>query len=903
MIAMSRFGIVPVFDVKQLGSSDHDSKNRLLTTLQEAVKQVQNIAELARTDGLTEDTPEACCLCEHLDRVFLYGLQEPQWGYWPWVRKFTHPAAQQDITSLPAVSTDLGYGRAWLLTSLNGGLLESYMRSFRQNLRLLRKGYSHSSLLREPQYLELLATLVSGLEYVPFKLNQNNALLDDTDAWKKIAVCQHSLLCSGSEDVVALPQGVSVMTISSTDSSTSSREDDSGIHSTRVSCATLSSLASPAEEVHVPDTCGCADCAAFLDRERIRRIINMDVVPPPSGDRSEDADIELEVTRVVLTRRKKAGHNGTRKTYSSTQSNEAAGTVLSIASEVKNVEVDSKVCTSFGTELGAEHRPAACLQGALCSEQGGADVGRFAAMAESAGSMRDSGCYAFVEGDRGAPDGCEGDEVKEEEEVAMVECEQKDEVFSIYDRREKCTSSVICEEVSSASGSGAEEKAAEPPRSASIEAELVMDTSKKEGLDIKVENNALLFLTLEIFDSDDEKLYKMFLAWKCFDGRGKLEAVYILMTNHFLYMLRPGVEVNQFIKEFSARLSEVKVVTVWVNYQGFSLTFSSEQKIDVATGYAELTRNILSSLDLAIRRTHRGIRCLPSIVSHCSEQLDAMKKLLARELKAREVDGLVVKDYRLVHWEKCIEALPGEYSCGPSVGGPLMWRFLEGDTRRERKKHWQPGYFLLRAGVLYRFSNQGDTIPSATYLISGVQCGSCQVVSNVGRPHALQLNLAPSGGACLQLAASNEAEMQRWVNALSEAGQASYHASGSMGGLVACCLVLVGDLVLTLVEGSRVLGVGVVIDLSAVRSEDNFCVMEFDGGEADSCAYNWIFWFATEEEKNEFLGIVSTLWQEMFKVPLEIAPLANGTLKKHCLERASQLEARLTHSKAFCLDS
>lgn len=897
---MSRFGMVPVFDVKQLGSSDHDSKNRLLTTLQEAVKQVQNVAELAGSGGLTEDTPEACCLCEHLDRVFLYGLQEPQWGYWPWVRKFTHPAAQQDITSLPEVSTDLGYGRAWLLTSLNGGLLESYMRSFRQNLRLLRKGYSHNSLLREPQYLELLATLVSGLEYVPFKLNQNNALLDDTNAWKKIAMCQHSLL---SEDIVALPQGVSVMTISSTDSSTSSREDDSGIHSTHVSCATLSSLASPAEEVHVPDTCGCADCTTFLDRERIRRIINMDVVPQASGNHREDADIELEVTRVVLTRRKKGGHIGTKKrtSPSSTDASEAVGAVLSMANEVKNAEVTNKVCTSFGNELGAEHRPVVCFQSVPCGEQGGADVERFAAMTELVGSMRDSGCYTFVDGDRGAPDGCEGDEAKEEK-VTADECEQKDEMFSIYDRRDESVSSVICEEESSANGCGAEGETAEPPVCAPIEAELVIDTSKKEGLDIRVENNALLFLALEIFDSDHEKLYKMFLAWKCFDGRGKLEPIYILMTNQFLYMLRQGAEVNQFLKDFSARLSEVKVVTVWLNYQGFSLTFRSEKKIDVATGYAELTRNILSSLDLAIRRTHRGIGCLPSIVSHCSEQLDAMKKLLAHELKAREGDGLVVKDYRLVHWEKCIQSLPGEYSCGPSVGGPLMWRFLEGNTRRERKKHWQPGYFLLRAGVLYRFSNQGDTIPSATYLISGVQCGSCQVVSNVGRPHALQLNLAPSGGACLQLAASNEAEMQRWVHALSEAGQASYHASGSMGGLVACCLVLVGDLVLTLVEGSRVLGVGVVIDLSAVRSEDNFCIMEFDSGEAESCAYNWIFWFATEEEKNEFLGIVSILWQEMFKVPLEIAPMTDGTLKKHCLERASQLEARLTHSKAFCLD-
>lgn len=897
---MSRFGIVPVFDVKQLGSSDHDAKNSLLTALQEAIKQVQNVAEPAGTNGLTEDSPEACWLCEHLDRVLLYGLQEPQWGYWPWVRKFTHPAAQQEIASLSAVSTDLGYGRAWLLASLNGGLLESYMLSFRQNLRLLRKGYSSNSLLRDPQYLDLLATLLSGLEHIPFSLNQNNALLDDTNAWPKIISYRQSLLHT-EDNVVVLPQGVSVMTISSTDSSTSSREDDSGIQSVRVSCATLSSLASPAEEVHVPETCGCAECAAFLDRERIRRIINLDVVPPSSANSSEAADLELEVTRVVITRRKGAGHSTAKpRTLLSTCGSEAASTVVSEACKATNV--DGKVCAPLRQALvGAEGQPVHSSQEALFSEKGRTGAACVAAMTESTGSMRDSGCYAFVESDRGAPDGCEGegDEVRQEGRTTD-DREQSEEMFSIYDCSGKFISNATCDDGGD-SGSAAEEKAVESPKF--VEPELLVQTSKKEGFDIKVENNALLHLTLEIFESDDEKFYKMFLAWKCCDGKGLLEPIYVLMTNKFLYILRPRAEVNLFARDFSVRLSEVKVVTVWLNYQGFSLTCISGKKADVATGHAELTRNILSSLDLAVRRTHNGVKCLPSIVSHCSEQLDAMKKLLAQELKAQEDGGLVVKDYRLVHWEKCIQSSPGDYACGPSVGGPLMWRFLEGSTRRERKKHWEAGYFLLRAGVLYRFSNQGDTIPSATYLVSGVHCGSCQAVSNVGRPHALQLNLAPSGGACLQLAASNEAEMERWVHALTEAGQASFYGSGSMGGMVACCLVLVGDLVLTLVEGSRVLGVGVIIDLSVVRSENNFCIMEFDGGDAESCAYNWIFWFATEEEKNEFLSIISVSWQEMFQVPLEVAPMSSGTLRRHCLERASQLEARLNDSRAFCLDS
>lgn len=128
-----------------------------------------------------------------------------------------------------------------------------------------------------------------------------------------------------------------------------------------------------------------------------------------------------------------------------------------------------------------------------------------------------------------------------------------------------------------------------------------------------------------------------------------------------------------------------------------------------------------------------------------------------------------------------------------------------------------------------------------------------------------------------------------------------------VGCLVACCLVLAGDLVLTLVEGrSRVLGRGAVVDLSAVHSEANFCVLvgaplppgtagaralapsappqgccrrltpglasplaqEFESGEAEreSCAHSWLFWFATAEEKEQFLAVVSACWQEIFQV-------------------------------------
>lgn len=888
---MSRFGIVPAFDVKQLGTSDDDAITSLLTALQEAIKQVQNVAELGGRDGLTEETPEACCLCEHLDRVFLYGVREPQWGYWPWVRQFTHPAAQQEIVGGGCCpSTDLGRSRAWLLASLNGGLLEGYMRSFRQNPRLLHRGYSARSFLRgDPQHLELLATLVSGLEHVPFQLNPNNPLLDDTSAWSKLG---QPWLATG--ECAELPQGcLSGMTISSSTASSASssrEEDDSGIQSVYASCATLSSLASPAAE-EAPDSCRCADCVALVDRERIRRIINMDLGLPSDdpGEGENGEHLELEVTRVVLTRRKRGSRDA------------AAGRPPRRESACGAEEPEGTRGTAVAT---AAKEPGARGDAAK-------QVERTAVSLVREGDNAEEFVWTSQSADRGAPDGCEEGGAVDEAQHATgsreeAQCEEE-EMFSIYDSKKKTHDGPG--PVLHSSSSPNEKTPLPVAPFGGQEDSLTTETSTKEALNIKVENCALLYLALQIFGSEDEKLYKMFLAWKCVDAR--LEPVYVLVSNESLYTLRPGPEVNQFACDWSARLSELEVVTVWLNYHGFSLTCASGERVEVATGHAELTRNILSSLDLAIRRSRKGANCLPSIVSHCTEQLDALQRLLVCELKFQGEAGdeeLVVRDYRLVHWEQR-RLQPGSPG-GPTASGPLMWRFFQAQGKKKKKAHWQAGYFLLRAGILYRFANQGDTIPDATYLVSGLPCAAappCQAVTDVGRPHALQLNLSgPAGGACLQLAASHQSEAERWVRALSEAQHSSSSGPGGswLGCLVACCLVLAGDLVLTLVEGSRVLGLGAVVDLSAVHSEGNFCALDFESGEAEkSCARSWLFWFATEEEKDEFLAVVSACWQEIFKVPLDVLPMSNGSLRNHCLGQASQLEKRLRELKEFCLDS
>ena len=86
-------------------------------------------------------------------------LRTPLYGYWPFVKEFSHEETTREIISLPKVNSNLGYGRAWLLGALQSGLVVCYFQSFVYNRKLVTKYYLDNALLRD--------TLVSEAAIIP----------------------------------------------------------------------------------------------------------------------------------------------------------------------------------------------------------------------------------------------------------------------------------------------------------------------------------------------------------------------------------------------------------------------------------------------------------------------------------------------------------------------------------------------------------------------------------------------------------------------------------------------------------------------------------------------------------------------------------------------------------------
>ena len=130
----------------------------------------------------------AARLIHALDRTLLDGLRDKRKGYWPVVSPILPSSALSFINQLSSVTnsciakgtitlvsvlvallTFVSFtGRAWLLLSLNEAVLEAFLATLEAKPLLLSEFYLTSALLRDPLSIQVVVTLVSGLEHVGF---------------------------------------------------------------------------------------------------------------------------------------------------------------------------------------------------------------------------------------------------------------------------------------------------------------------------------------------------------------------------------------------------------------------------------------------------------------------------------------------------------------------------------------------------------------------------------------------------------------------------------------------------------------------------------------------------------------------------------------------------------------
>lgn len=152
-------------------SSEENIKDEVLTQLGDQIKALQlKQFESNENDGKKNlikcNNIHLKCLFDVLDHILLYGLKNPDIGYWVFVCEFTHPEVKKQISEHSDVHSVFDKGRLWIYLALLDCLLGSYFRMFYENQKVPSKYYHRNSFIRDKERLAIIFTLVSGLDLI-----------------------------------------------------------------------------------------------------------------------------------------------------------------------------------------------------------------------------------------------------------------------------------------------------------------------------------------------------------------------------------------------------------------------------------------------------------------------------------------------------------------------------------------------------------------------------------------------------------------------------------------------------------------------------------------------------------------------------------------------------------------
>ncbi|KAG8184799.1 hypothetical protein JTE90_001498 [Oedothorax gibbosus] len=922
---------IPVSGTFSLSNTNEDSKERILFTLQVAVKQIQHCCSLrSESDQLSLNVKEVRQLCESLDKALFHGLKSYDSGYWSFVKEFTHSCTVGFLEKLENAQTAVQCGRAWLSLALNESSLESYFRSIVQNPRHIKKHYKSLALLCDEQRMQLVMMLMAGLEYVPINLDVENISFGSGLSFFGNSSCSENVNIFENMENNVLEVSKLKPTLSNPDllpcDNASEVTCDFSTPTSEKSPSELNSPSNPESKSKSSDL----NTTTHDEMELISHYINID------ADNVSKANEDLEVVRAKVVRRTKRSvsqkaieTSGTETKGNAVDSSTKVKSDSSIENRLSKATTDSGLCletpystdndsTGSGTAVDDEYDPS--LQLSFHGEFQQDFSVTFSTPKRKSSSLSGKSMDSRSSGieERGNPEGQEdpipsslqdtlrsplqtGDDGKDSNE------ELEEEEISIYDlhRVPECSDALKDCDSDTVDDCVALENGAEfGSRSENVD--VVQQEMERlevaESYDIKIGNNIHLYFIVEIFEHEEEILHKLFCAYSNFP-EGQYQRVYFLLSNKSVYFLRPGNSQQKFYKAASVRYSSIDYISMDLSYQGFKIMDTNKRSYPLYTANEEMTRNILSHLEWGIRRYIPKLP-LPSVHLDATTQTTALSKFLSSHFHC-EKSEVKLDHYVLARWEDYTSS--NVTPSGPVYQDYLMYRHKF--VKENKATPWKPAYFLLKGGVLYCMEDEKSK-PDFFIQMCAPHCRGCRRIHLLDRPHAFEI--VRSNSDSLQLAAADTYEASKWLQCFLETVSLAGHFIDSETNIQkSCCTAIANGKIVSFVEEPRkstykLLGKANICDLVQVFIDPvstNIVMLEFEIAEACKSSGEWIIYFESPVEKEKFLGILSQLWSEIFHVSLGIENIKDLYLLKRYRQVADELKTEKQALVEFCSDS
>ncbi|CAD6996187.1 unnamed protein product [Ceratitis capitata] len=295
---------------------------------------------------------------------------------------------------------------------------------------------------------------------------------------------------------------------------------------------------------------------------------------------------------------------------------------------------------------------------------------------------------------------------------------------------------------------------------------------------------------LHILRDPTELLMKVFKLYTGYSHEGYMTPVLVLLTDRTLYVT--DLVRNRLCSKFILPYSDLDVILMGPFGNTVLLSNSARDMQQVLLAGGPYPANgLVANLEMCARRSGSS---LPAVGQLSFAHLAPLQAFVRENSSVSPTDTWMY--YAVVNVPAGVLGSEQE-PLGPHVKGFLMHRRIKDhhhSSNNSSRHPWNPGYFLLKAGVLYMFNDSTQKIPS--WAVALAECQGARRAVKAARPHCFEIILK---GQLLQLAAPDEYVASEWLQALLQTASGLFEMQEKHKTL-GCTLVVTQNHLITLRE-------------------------------------------------------------------------------------------------------
>ncbi|KAF7994838.1 hypothetical protein HCN44_004310 [Aphidius gifuensis] len=398
-----------------------------------------------------------------------------------------------------------------------------------------------------------------------------------------------------------------------------------------------------------------------------------------------------------------------------------------------------------------------------------------------------------------------------------------------------------------------------------------------------------------IYRDKSEELYKIYKVRSSYMTNGESKPMLAILTNKTLYLTGSKID-NTYSNQFVIPYNELDVIMIGPNSQTILISNADyEMQYLFSTGCSKTTSDLISHIELSMRRSPIKPK-LPAVKELHYDDMHILKHSILKETAVNPDEK--IEHYSLIYIEDD-HISPPSSPCGPTKEGHLMFRphSYQSVHPNAPTNPWEAGYFVLKGGVIYMFTDSSQRLPKRAIPLKGGLCQGCRRIPNSHRPHTFEVLLKPNKS--FQFAAPDEYVASEWLQSFVQCASGLFNCFDNNNPLPCSLVVTTGHLI-TMKEvfpgtqRGETLSCALIEDLTAFRmplAQQSWCILEFACREVHESSGDWVIYFTNHNELLAFRETLESLWAntKMEEFPVIILP-PNNKLHRRCSETSKDLE-------------